>query len=276
MTTLNLSNFSAISLNQLNAQASLMDRQEQKYFLHQQHLPTLLEALREDFAVLQIAGESIFSYDNVYMDTKNLDFYHDHNNSKPGRIKVRTRHYVESDVYFLEFKQKINGHLRKFRYEISKEQHGQMDKVAYDFVDDVHMSLLWTKLEKLIFPSIGTHYKRVTLMHKTKAEKITLDFNVGMSQKREDKSMIKKCWLSNIVIIESKTNEEFSIGQQLIEENNAIKVETCTKYCIGNNLLGNVTENDKFVDVLDLVEELMKKDKVFSKRKLIKKVQNTI
>jgi hypothetical protein len=82
--------------------------------------------------------------------------------------------------------------------------------------------------------------------------------------------------LSNIVIIESKTNEEFSIGQQLIEENNAIKVETCTKYCIGNNLLGNVTENDKFVDVLDLVEELMKKDKVFSKRKLIKKVQNTI
>jgi hypothetical protein len=151
-----------------------------------------------------------------------------------------------------------------------------MDTVAYDFIDDVHMSLLGTKLEKLIFPSIGTHYKRVTLMHKTKAEKITLDFNIGMQQKREGDSETQKCSLSNIVIIESKTNEEFSIGQQLIEENNAIIVDTCTKYCIGNNLLGNVTENEKFVDTLKIIDDLMKEEKVFSKRKLIKKVQNTI
>ncbi len=276
MTTLNLSNFSAISLNQLNAQASLMDRGEKKYLMHYHALPQLLEALRDEFAVLQIQDNSIFAYHNVYMDTKELDFYYDHNDRKPDRIKVRTRHYVDSDLYFFEFKQKNNGHMRKFRYEIEKEQHGVMDQVWYNFIEDVYASLFDRSIGKFIFPSLSTQYQRVTLCHKTKPEKITIDFALKVKNLRAAWEEKNSCSIDNLVIIESKTNEEFSIGQELIDANGGNLVATCSKYCIGNNLLENIERNNHFVPTLEIVENIMKGGKVLSKRKMIKTVEKSL
>lgn len=101
-----LETFSAITLNQLNAQASLMNRVESKYLIHEEELGELLKELQNDFQILEIGGAKIFSYDNIYMDTKGLDFYHAHNNGDLDRIKMRTRHYLESGLSYFEFKQK--------------------------------------------------------------------------------------------------------------------------------------------------------------------------
>jgi len=62
--------------------------------------------LQTDFHILEIGGAKIFSYDNIYMDTKELDFYTAHNNGDLDRIKMRTRHYIESGLSYFEFKQK--------------------------------------------------------------------------------------------------------------------------------------------------------------------------
>gem|GEM_PF-3603213 len=47
--------FSAISLNQLNAQASLMNRMESKYLIHEKQLGELLKELQADFRILEIS-----------------------------------------------------------------------------------------------------------------------------------------------------------------------------------------------------------------------------
>ena len=101
-----LQTFSAISLSQLNTQASLMNRIESKYLLHEHQLGQLLKDLQQDFKILEIAGKKMFSYDNIYMDTQELDCYHAHNNGDSDRIKMRTRHYLDSGLSYFEFKQK--------------------------------------------------------------------------------------------------------------------------------------------------------------------------
>jgi hypothetical protein len=42
------------------------------------------------------------------MDTPNYFFYNQHENQEKSRTKIRTRHYVDSDLAFFEYKQKEN------------------------------------------------------------------------------------------------------------------------------------------------------------------------
>jgi hypothetical protein len=101
-----LKSFSSISLEQLNSSVSFLDRIDVKYLIHESQLAEILEQFREHFYVLEIAGHSIFTYDNVYMDSKHLTFYYQHQKGEDNRMKVRSRLYKESHYSFFECKQK--------------------------------------------------------------------------------------------------------------------------------------------------------------------------
>ncbi len=249
-----LQDFAAISLNQLNAQASLMSRIESKFFIHESALWALLKDLKKDFYILEIGGNKVFSYDNVYMDTKELDFYHAHNNGDSDRIKMRTRYYIESWLSYFEFKNKRNSVMRKFRYDIDLKKHGQMDLVAYDFVNDVYSSLYGKEFSKIVFPSLKTKYQRCTLCHKETAEKITIDMNVAFEQVRYgDESFSPK----NLVIVEFKTERIGSPTQNIFEKHGMIELGACSKYCLGNYFLRNVKKRDRFNDTIAKAKQIM-------------------
>ena len=103
-----LEKFQALTLTELNAQASYLKRIDRKFLLTKNQFAEILEDLKEDFQVLEIAGKKVFSYDNVYMDTDDYLFYNQHQDKKSSRTKVRTRYYVDSNLAFFEFKQKID------------------------------------------------------------------------------------------------------------------------------------------------------------------------
>lgn len=65
-----------------------------------------MKELTQDYFVLSINNNSLFTYDNIYMDTKDLLFFHQHETGAKSRMKVRTRHYVDSHIAFFECKQK--------------------------------------------------------------------------------------------------------------------------------------------------------------------------
>ncbi len=269
-----LKNFAAITLNQLNAQASLMNRIESKYLIHEQELWDLLKELQQDFHILEIGGKKIFSYDNIYMDTKDLDFYHAHNNWNPERIKMRTRHYIESGVSYFEFKQKKWNVLRKFRYDIPVQMHGVLDTTAYEFMNDVYKSLYREDFKKLVFPSLKTSYQRCTLVHKTTAEKITIDFNVSASQVREWEWVFL---FDNLVIVEFKAEVEDSITKNIFEKYGMFSSKPCSKYCLGNYFLGNVQQWARFQPTIDTIKGIMRSDLWVTKktRKQLKNFQST-
>lgn len=269
-----LQSFAAITLNQLNAQASLMNRIESKYLIHEQELWDLLKELQQDFHILEIGGAKVFTYDNIYMDTMGLDFYHAHNNGDLDRIKMRTRHYIESGLSYFEFKQKKGSMMRKFRYDIDIAQHGVLDTTAYEFMNDVYRSLYNENFAALVFPSLRTGYQRCTLVHKSTAEKITIDFNVSASQIREGSETFN---LNNLVIVEFKAETKDSPTKEIFAKYGMLASKACSKYCLGNYFLGNVQQWDRFQSTIDAIKTIMYSELQVSKppKKQLKKFQTT-
>ena len=80
----------------------------------------ILESIKEDYRVLQIKDDRIMSYSSLYFDTQENKFYNDHHNGKNNRTKIRQRKYIESDLCFLEIKQKNGkGETNKSRIQVN-------------------------------------------------------------------------------------------------------------------------------------------------------------
>ena len=124
-----LQDFSSLSLVDLNQRAALMQRSEKKYIIKEDMLLELLSSVKNEFQILEIEGKRSFSYDNIYMDTKEYLFYYQHEDKIKNRTKIRTRKYMDSDdLCFFEYKHKCYGVTKKYRYQVPQKEHGHMTK----------------------------------------------------------------------------------------------------------------------------------------------------
>ncbi len=237
-----LNSFSAINLEQLNASASFLDRIDRKFLLTQSQLEDILDEFDKNFYVLDIAGQKIFSYDNIYMDTQDYEFYNAHQNKAKSRVKVRTRLYKDSNLSFFEFKQKQKGVTRKFRYQIPVEEHWIMTKESKWFYKWVFMSFYWEKPQK-ISPAIRTSYSRMTLVHKDSSERLTIDFNIKTQDLRKNplltspqgRGIAQEQWeisLTNLVIVESKSMSKTCSWVDIMESHWIKRAKSCSKYSL--------------------------------------------
>ena len=103
-----LNDFDPITLSEMDS-VKLMNRTDTKFVFKRTLLAELLPILKEQYRVLDIKGNLISSYKTLYYDTDNFQFFLDHHNGKGNRFKVRVRNYVESDLFFLEIKNKYKG-----------------------------------------------------------------------------------------------------------------------------------------------------------------------
>ncbi len=248
-----LQDFSAINLEKLNASASFLDRIDRKFLLSYSQFEELLEDFKKDFYILEISWKKVFLYDNVYMDTEKHDFYYAHQNKKKSRVKVRTRLYKDSDLAFFEFKQKQKGVTRKFRYQIPMEEHGIMTKEAKWFYKWVYMSFFREKWEK-IFPSIKTTYSRMTLVNKDSSERLTIDFNIEVSNIRKKNK--KKIGLDNLVIVESKSMSKKCSWVEIMKEKGIKKAQSCSKYGLWVVYSGLTEKFSRFEDTMNKIAEI--------------------
>lgn len=240
-----LENFQALTLTELNAQASYLKRIDRKFLLTKDQFAEILEDLKEDFQVLEIAGKKIFSYDNVYMDTDNYLFYNQHQDKFKTRTKIRTRLYKDSDMAFFEFKQKINGITQKFRYQFPSEEHGVMTKGKKRFFEWVWQSMYQgTPQAPHIFPSIKTAYKRITLVEKTGGERLTIDFSVKTLDLRDEDA--KDIKLKNLVIIESKSLWDDCTSMKVMKKHKIDEASSCSKYSLWVVYSGLAKKHDTF------------------------------
>ena len=114
-----IQNLTPITLGEMDG-VSLMKRTDTKFVIHQKNLIEVLETIKDHYSVLQINDKRTLSYPSLYFDTKDKKFYHNHHNGKVNRTKVRMRKYMESNICFLEVKQKDGkGKTTKSRIQIN-------------------------------------------------------------------------------------------------------------------------------------------------------------
>ena len=102
-----LKEYIPISLEEMSG-IKLMNRTDTKYVTSYQILKEILLAAGHDYRVQEVNGEYNIAYHTIYLDTADRDMYLTHRNGRVVREKIRIRTYVDSDLTFLEVKNKNN------------------------------------------------------------------------------------------------------------------------------------------------------------------------
>jgi len=201
---------------------SLMKRTDTKFILHKNQLPGLLETIKDSYKILEIDGGRMMTYTSLYFDTAGKKFYLDHHNGKVNRTKVRMRKYIESGKCFLEIKQKDGkGRTHKSRIPIN-EIAEDLSKKSRAFIKEI------TQESFDLRPTIWNKFNRMTLVHKTAKERLTIDLNLCFSLQE---SLEHYTDLAIIEVKQERFNRKSPVVKTLKET--GIYPFNISKYCMG-------------------------------------------
>ena len=186
-----INRFSAITLADMD-RVALMNRTDTKFILTKEQLENVFQAIREEYHCLEVEGVRDSQYQSLYLDTIDNQFYNDHHRGKINRIKIRVRKYVESNLHFLEIKQKgKRGRTAKSRIRISDFESWQ-DRASLGFLEET------LKRQFKLQASLWNQFRRITLVNKTERERVTVDMDLSFDDD------IRSVAINKLAIVEVK------------------------------------------------------------------------
>jgi hypothetical protein len=232
-----LSGFASISLEEMNG-VSLLKRVDTKFLTTSSELSELLPYLYSDYQILEIDGNRLMNYSTLYFDTQDLRCYKEHHNGKAKRHKVRIRKYVESDICFLEVKEKQNsGMTNKVRCSIDDFE-TSLSTESKQFIEKA------TKKDWELKPALHNYFQRFTLVNTQRSERVTID--LGLKYKTDATTKQFK----NVVIVEVKQEKQNTRTPiYSILKSNRIRTVSFSKYCMGVSTVFTDIKSNKFKEL---------------------------
>lgn len=167
----------SVDLDQLD-RAQLHDRVESKVILRTDELAEAIDALAEEYVVMEHLGDRVQGYCNAYFDSPELRNYHEHHNQLGRRLKLRYRTYENSDLTFFEVKRNVNGRtIKERRRSVRPESVLHPDDAAF-FAERTG----WDP--DGVSPSLTVDYRRILLVRRDLSERVTIDFDVKFRSER--------------------------------------------------------------------------------------------
>lgn len=229
-----LAAFEPIGLAEMDG-VSLMNRVDTKYVFTVSELATLLPGLSGDYRVLEIDGLRRSPYSTLYYDTPSLECYHQHHNGKANRRKYRMRTYVSSGDTFFEVKTKTNkGRTVKQRVPVAPVSDPNLPNPSA-----LTETLLGAPVR--LDPRIGTRFRRITLVARDAAERVTIDtelaFNAGDQEERLDDLVIAE-------VKQERARRGSTIRRRL--RSRGVRPMRMSKYCLGSAILYPALKRNSF------------------------------
>lgn len=217
-----------------------MNRIDTKFIANADILCQLLEHAAENYFVQEADGQRLATYDTLYYDTTNLDMYIRHHDRQLCRQKIRTRTYVDSNISFLEVKNKTNkGRTKKKRIAIPDHTFWNIhDNTESENFLETHSRYQIAKLT----PQVRTQFNRITLVNKEQTERLTIDLNLRF----ENIATKKSVELPQLMIIELKQDGMCHSRMKDILLSMRIKPTKISKYCIGTALTNPSIKQNRF------------------------------
>jgi len=241
-----LNEMSPISLKDMDA-VRLMNRIDTKYVIHAERFESFIKKIKNDYFVQEINGTRVNDYQTTYLDTPNEDMFLAHQNGKSDREKIRIREYIGSDLVFLEVKHKNNkGQTQKVRTAIpGRELFRNEDNCVF-----LHSHSNY-ELNNL-FPIIENSFNRITLVNRSKTERLTLDCDISFLNLETRMSKM----IPDIVVIEVKQNgQSFSPAREILAKER-IRPVSISKYCLGAVLTNPSLKYNRFKKKLMQINKL--------------------
>ena len=246
-----LAQLDPISLKEMD-RVKLQNRTDTKFVFNVNLLPIILNEISPFYSILEIKKKRSNSYKTLYYDTKELKSYIQHHNGKANRIKVRFRKYIESELNYLEVKFKNNkGRTIKARKK-NDDIEQRLSDSSKKFVTENSYSFYG---DNEVIPVLWNNFTRLTLVHKTKNERLTIDLNLGF--KSYSTNIEKK--IPHIIIAEVK-QEKASTDSDFIQviKKHHIRKSSMSKYCVGTALLNKNLKQNNFKERILNINKLKK------------------
>lgn len=232
---LGTSGFTQHGLEDINS-ASLMNRVDTKFLLPISQLNDLLMQLKPKISLLNINGHVLAKYENIYFDTPDLTFYHQHHRGKLNRTKVRRRRYADHDLAFFELKLKNNKNRTiKTREQIGNEdESSQFQRFCQQPELQPFNDLRATQL---------CNYQRLSLANERLGERITIDMNCQFIDLNNHNEIV----LTEVCIVELKQHKLclHSPLYQILKKM-SLRPSSFSKYCLGTALLNEGNNQIKY------------------------------
>ncbi|MBN1876804.1 MAG: polyphosphate polymerase domain-containing protein [Anaerolineae bacterium] len=230
-----LAKFSPISLAEME-DVALLRRMDTKLVLREEQLIGALAHLSDDYEVLEITGRRIHRYQTLYFDTPEYALYYQHHNGHGNRYKVRARTYMDSGLAFLEVKHKTNQGITIKERLRTPELMLWINPRGSDF-----LATHFPYPAESLTPTLWNHFRRVTLVSKHRAERLTLD--IGLSFRVGQREIA----LPGLAIAEVKQSA-YSLRSEFIGQLRMLGIRpmSFSKYCIGVSLLVPHIKHNRF------------------------------
>ena len=240
--TSSLAEFESYRLDQ--GSVAYRERKDSKFLLGRNRLAELLSYLEPSFRVLEIEGERLQSYKNIYLDTPNFSFYLMHHNGQLNRYKVRERYYQNTREAFLEVKYKSSkARTRKWRIALP-----EVSQMKEDFLKSI-IGKVYVPLR----PSLRTFYHRISLMSHSGKQRLTIDFDIGVAHPLEDLSYVFK----HLAIVELKEEKHLhDTDFTKAKRHFTLQEQSFSKYCVGCSLVYPQLKQNTFQPLLRQLEEM--------------------
>lgn len=201
-----LSSFPPLTLADLEATWTMARRYDTKFILERRAMDQFLEQTAARFAALEMAGERAFTYRTTYFDTPDLLFYRDHAQGRSRRVKVRTRHYVDSNRARLEVKAKLgNGQTQKTLFEDFAELGPLQIPLIDQAIAQTYPTPRYSDLASQLIQSAITTFVRSTVINQNGVERITFDSSLRLDSNGKQVQL-----LPELVLVEVKSIHQIS------------------------------------------------------------------
>ena len=244
-----LQSMSSISLEEMSA-VKLMNRVDSKFPMNRATLLRMASRWGEHFYVQEHEGQRIARYRSLYFDTPEAITYTMHHNRRLRRQKIRQRIYVDSNIAFLEIKNKKNtGRTKKKRISIPVEQWGEIYATpeSTDFIREK----VWVTDQPLA-PRLENAFQRITLVNKAKTERVTIDFGIRFH------NWLSGCDadVSDLVIVEVKQDGSLPSKFKDFLRDARVQRKGLSKYCLGMLLTDEHLKYNRFKNKIRYVNKL--------------------
>lgn len=240
-----LTQFDPITLDEMDG-VKLMDRTDLKFNFSIRHLPEFLNAIRDQYRVLEVSGTRMSRYETLYYDTPDYNLYRTHHQGKPARFKIRTRKYVESDLNFFEVKHK-NNKGRTVKTRVKKKVPG--DAIAGNASE--HLREKTGMESEHLEPKLWVNYTRITLVNRFEPERLTIDIDLNVKNDSASFSF------DGLVIVEAKMSKLQNTPFVKLLKEKHIRQGGMSKYCMAVSKLVPGIKSNNFKPKLLTVDKIL-------------------
>jgi hypothetical protein len=238
--------FTPISLKETSS-IELMNRYDTKYLFSFRQLGEILQECKDAYLITTESDASLFLYRNLYLDTVGRQMFLAHHNGRLHRYKIRLREYAGFNLVYLEVKEKFKGKTRKTRTLLTDT--GVLEQCVSDpglnsRMDSFIADTTPFRLSQLS-PAIHNSFHRITIVHRSKEERITIDTLLHYSW--------GKTTVSNpgLVIAEVKHQAHRpTLEFERLLKAHSIRPGRFSKYCIGSIQTSTVKKYNNFKEIL--------------------------